>query len=107
MTEPLSEQQFRVRADEALEALQRALLTMADTDDFEVDLQGGVLNVMFEEPSPARFVVSPNAPVRQIWLSALVKSYKLGWSNEREAFVLGDETLEDLVVRLVHLHLGR
>jgi len=107
MAEPLTEQLFRVRADEALESLQQRLLPLADAEDFEVDLQGGVLNVLFEEPSPARFVVSPNAPVRQMWVSALVKSYKLGWAAERETFILGDETLGDLIVRLVHTHLGR
>jgi frataxin-like iron-binding protein CyaY len=36
-----------------------------------------VLQIVFEEPAPAKFVVSPNAPVRQIWVSALSRSYKL------------------------------
>ena len=107
MNEPLSDQAFRVKADETLEALQRALLDLADREGFEVELQGSVLNVLFEEPTEARFVVSPNAPVRQIWVSALVKSYKLAWSPERQAFTLGDETLADLLVRLVHVQLGR
>jgi CyaY protein len=107
MTEPLTEPAFRVKADDALEALQRSLLDWAEEEGFEVELQGSVLNVLFEEPSAARFVVSPNAPVRQIWVSALVRSFKLGWSSEREAFVLGDESLADLLVRLIHQHLGR
>ena len=107
MTESLTEQAFRVKADEALEALQRSLLDMADEEGFELELQGSVLNVLFEEPSAARFVVSPNAPVRQIWVSALVKSFKLGWSPERGAFVLGDESLGELLVRLIHQQLGR
>jgi CyaY protein len=106
MTEPLTEQVFRVKADEALETLQRSLLDLADNEGFEVELQGGVLNILFEEPAAARFVVSPNAPVRQIWVSALVKSFKLGWSHERSAFALGDETLEALLTRLIHTHLG-
>jgi CyaY protein len=96
----LSEQDFRLRADHALEALQRALLPVADTDGFEVELQNGVLQVVFEEPSPAKFVVSPNAPVRQIWLSAMARSHKLAWSEERSAFVLDGESLNDLVLRL-------
>lgn len=96
----LSEQDFRIRADHALEGLQRALLPMADADGFEVELQNGVLQVVFEEPSPAKFVVSPNAPVRQIWLSAMSRSYKLAWSDERSAFVLDGESLDELVRRL-------
>ena len=96
----LSEQDFRITADHALEGLQRALLPMADADGFEVELQNGVLQVVFEEPSPAKFVVSPNAPVRQIWLSAMSRSYKLAWSDERSAFVLDGESLDELVRRL-------
>ena len=101
----LSEQDFRLRADQALEDLQRALLPVADEEGFEVELQNGVLQVIFEDPSPAKFVVSPNAPVRQIWLSAMSRSYKLSWSPERSAFELDGETLDDLVKRLAQLFL--
>src|SRR6185503_3211907 len=96
----LSEQDFRLRADQALEDLQRALLPVADEEGFEVELQNGVLQVIFEDPSPAKFVVSPNAPVRQVWLSAMSRSYKLAWSPERSAFELDGEALNDLVKRL-------
>ena len=96
----LSDQDFRLRADHALEDLQRALLPLADTEGFEVELQNGVLQVVFDEPSPAKFVVSPNAPVRQIWLSAMSRSYKLSWMPERSAFELDGESLNDLVTRL-------
>ncbi len=106
MAELLTEPVFRMKADEALESLQRSLLDLADDEGFEVELQGGVLNILFEEPTVARFVVSPNAPVRQVWVSALVKSYKLGWSDERAAFVLGDDTLDTLITRLIHTQLG-
>jgi CyaY protein len=106
MTEPFTEPAFRVRADEALEALQRSLLDLSDSEGFEVELQGGVLNILFDDPSPARFVVSPNAPVRQMWVSALVRSYKLGWSPDLGAFALGAESLDALITRLIHLHLG-
>jgi CyaY protein len=101
MSGELSEQEFRLKADQALEQLQRSLLPLADEEGFEVELQNGVLQVVFDEPSPAKFVVSPNAPVRQIWLSALSRSFKLAWSPEAGAFVLGDEPLTDLVRRLV------
>jgi iron donor protein CyaY len=96
----LSEQDFRVKADEALASAQRALLPLADTEGFEVELQNGVLNVMFEAPNEARFVVSPNAPVRQIWVSAMARSYKLSWSPELNAFALDGESLAQLLERL-------
>jgi CyaY protein len=105
--EALSEQEFRVRADQAIDTAQRALLELADAEDFEVEVQGGVLNILFEEPTAARFVVSPNAPVRQIWVSALVRSFKLSWSPELNTFALNGETLAALLNRLAHAHLGR
>ena len=72
---------------------------------FEVELQDGVLNLLFEEPDEARFVVSPNAPVRQIWVSAMAKSYKLSWAPELRAFALEAETLPQLLDRLARTHL--
>src|SRR5262245_28758250 len=96
----LSEQDFRLKVDHALEDLQRTLLPVADDEGFEVELQNGVLQVVFDEPSPAKFVVSPNAPVRQIWVSAMSRSYKLSWSADRATFELDGESLNDLVARL-------
>jgi CyaY protein len=100
MADALSEQEFRLAADQALERLQRALLPLADQEGFEVELQNGVLQVIFEDPSPAKFVVSPNAPVRQVWVSAMSRSYKLAWSPAATAFVLDGEPLAELVERL-------
>ena len=101
----LTEQEFRVKSDEALESARRALLPLADTEGFEVELQNGVLNLVFEEPSEMKFVVSPNAPVRQIWVSAMGKSYKLSWAPEQSAFALNGETLAQLLDRLARVFL--
>jgi CyaY protein len=100
-SEVLSESQFRLAADHALERLQRALMPLADAEDFEVELQNGVLQVVFEAPASAKFVVSPNAPVRQIWVSAMSRSYKLMWSAGAAAFALDGEPLDALMARLV------
>lgn len=96
----LSDQDFRVKSDEALERARQELLPLADEEEFEVELQNGVLNVVFEEPRDAKFVVSPNAPVRQIWVSAMSRSYKLAWDPARETFALNGEALPDLLTRL-------
>jgi frataxin-like iron-binding protein CyaY len=98
----LSEQDFRVRSDAALEQARRALLPLSDQAGFEVEFSDGTLNVMFDEPSEGRFVVSPNAPVRQIWVSAMAKSYKLSWEPAAETFALNGETLVQLLDRLAH-----
>src|SRR3977135_1309622 len=102
----LSEQAFRTRSVEALEDARPALLPLADTGDgFEVELQNGVLNLVFEEPSDMKFVVSPNAPVRQIWGSAMALCYKLSWAPDWNASVLDGETLPQLLDRLAHTFL--
>jgi iron donor protein CyaY len=102
----LSEQEFRLQADHSLEALRRTLLPIADTEEVEVELQNGVLQVVFEERA-AKFVVSPNAPVRQIWVSAMSRSYKLAWSADASAFMLDGETLDALVTRLTREQLSQ
>jgi CyaY protein len=98
---PLSESDFRIAADEALEDLEQALLPLADSLDIELDRRNGVLEIVFESPAPTKFIVSPNAPVRQIWVSAMGRSYKLSWSASAETFELERESLADLLSRLV------
>jgi iron donor protein CyaY len=97
--------EFRRVAESALEALKKHLIAREEEDEagFEVEEQGGVLNVVFEEP-PGKFVVTPNTPVRQIWISALSTSFKLDWDASAGAFVLPrtGEKLIPLVDRLIH-----
>jgi CyaY protein len=102
----LTDQDFRLEADRALERLQHSLMPMADEHGFEVELQNGVLQLVFEDPSPAKFVVSPNAPVRQIWVSAMSRSYKLTWQPESSTFALDGESLDALIKRLSHQFLN-
>ena len=102
----LTEQDFRLEADRALEQAQHALLPLADQEGFEVELQNGVLQIVFEDPSPAKFVVSPNAPVRQVWVSAMSRSYKLTWSPAAARFELDGEPLDALLTRLVRQFLS-
>jgi len=102
----LSEQEFRVKSDEALADARHKLLPLADEEGFEVELQNGVLDLVFEEPRQSKFVVAPNAPVRQIWVSAISRSYKLAWDDTQNTFVLNGETLVDLLGRLAREFLG-
>lgn len=99
----LDEQDFRKSAESAIEALKKHLIAREEADDagFEVEEQNGVLNVVFEEP-PGKFVVTPNTPVRQIWISALSTSFKLDWDEAAQAFVL-PRTAEQLIPLLDRL----
>lgn len=103
----LNELDFRRKADVAVENLKKSLIAAEDDAAIEVEEQNGVLNVVFEEP-PAKFVITPNTPVRQIWISALSTSFKLDWSDAANDFVLDKtgERLKPLVGRLVNQQLG-
>jgi iron donor protein CyaY len=102
----MDENDFRKRSDQAFTALKQALITAEESADFEVEDQAGALHVSFEEGT--RFVISPNAPVRQIWISALSTSFKLDWSDADHDFVLQKtgEKLKPLVARLINQQLG-
>ncbi len=104
----LDEKDFQRKCDAALEELRQRALRLADEHGFDVEAGSGKLEIVFEEPEPARFVISPNTPVREIWVSALSTSFKLGWSASREAFVL-EKTGEDLLqvmARVISQQLG-
>jgi iron-sulfur cluster assembly protein CyaY len=106
----MDELEFRKLAETALNALLQHLIAReeADGSGFEVEGgQGGLLNVVFEEP-PGKFVITPNAPVQQIWISALSTSFKMDWDVAAGAFVLPrtGEQLEPLIDRLIGEHLN-
>ena len=103
----IDEQEFRKQADDALNALNRNLIAASDDYGFEVDFNAGALSLEFEDP-PAKFVISPNAPVRQIWVSANNKSYKLDWDIVENAFVHSEsgDSLRELVEKAIGKHLG-
>jgi CyaY protein len=102
----MTESDFRRESEAALEKLNRALDVVAEKYDAEVMLQNGVVSVEVEEPNPGKIVISPNAPVRQIWISALSRSFKLDWSGTEFVLAATGESLRILVGRLVGEQLG-
>ncbi len=103
----LDEEQFRRHAEHAVEALKQALIEQEAEGGFDVEENNGVLNVVFEDPA-GKFVVTPNTPVRQIWISALSTSFKLDWQDATAQFVLPKtgEALQPLVARLIQQFLS-
>ncbi|HTV08213.1 MAG TPA: iron donor protein CyaY [Candidatus Aquilonibacter sp.] len=91
----LDETTFRRESDSALEALKQSLIRAEEeVGGFETEEKNGVLNILFDDGS-AKFVFSPNTPVRQVWISAQSTSFKLDWSDATRAFTL-QRTGEDL-----------
>jgi CyaY protein len=97
----VDEQQFRRAAESAMEQLKTRLIEAEAGADFEVEEQGGVLNVIFDDP-PAKFVITTNSPVRQIWISALATSFKLDLVDGEFVLAKTGERLIPLVARLVN-----
>lgn len=103
----MDEQDFKREAERSLNSLYKRLSAAGDDANFEADFNAGALAIEFEEP-PGKFVISPNTPVRQIWVSAHSKSYKLDWDAARSAFVLPEtgQSLTDLIQDAISKQLG-
>lgn len=102
----LDESTFRRHCDAAMETLKKRLIEREEGGGFEVEEQNGVLNILFEDP-PGKFVITPNTPPRQVWISALSTSFKLDWSETAKNFVLAKtgETLPEVIDRVIKEHL--
>jgi iron donor protein CyaY len=98
----IDEATFRRESDRALEALKQALFRAEEDGGFEAEEKNGVLNVLFEDGT-AKFVFTPNTPVRQVWISALSTSFKLDWNEAEQVFLLPKtgENLRSLTERLL------
>jgi len=98
----IDEATFRRESDRTLESLKQSLIEAEEEGGFEAEDNNGVLNILFEGGA-AKFVFTPNTPVRQIWISAQSTSFKLDWSEAASAFVLPKtgEALKPLTQRLL------
>jgi CyaY protein len=103
----VDDSEFRLFADQALDNLSNRFAAASNSFPLDADMSGGALVIEFEDP-PAKFVVSPNAPVQQIWVSALQRSFKLNWDETRREFVAPQtgESLTALLSSLASQHLG-
>src|SRR5215467_2754040 len=104
----IDEATFRRESDSALESLKQSLIAAEDDDaGFEFEDNNGVMNILFHNGS-SKFVVTPNTPVRQIWISAQATSFKLEFNESVRSFVLPKtgEDLKTLTQRLLREHLN-
>src|SRR6266550_2028896 len=108
MTEQISEAEFQQHAEHAISELERAFAELAEEHDIDVQVEGGVLSVTFEEGEPGKFIVSPNSYTRQLWVSARMSSHKFDWSDEARDFSLAGtgEALKQVMTRLTQEQLG-
>ncbi len=104
----MDEHEFRKRSDAALDKLKQRLLELGDAFGFEVEGSGERLELLFDDADETRFVISPNSAARQIWISALTTSFKLGWSDEAGGWQLEKtgETLAQVMGRILTQQMG-
>ena len=82
-------------------------MSLADADaGFELELQNGVLNLVFEEPSETKFVVSPErAGAPDLGVGDGEKLQASPGRPKQNAFVINGETLTQLLDRLTRVFL--
>jgi iron donor protein CyaY len=104
----LSDAEFQMRVEDTLKDLEFAFSRLANERDIDVEMQGNVLTVTFEEGEPGKFVISPNSSVGQIWVSARLASYKFDWSDTANDFILpqSNELIKTVLERLTREQLG-
>jgi iron donor protein CyaY len=104
----LSDAEFQMRVEDTLKDLEFVFGLLANERDIDVEMQGDVLTVTFEEGEPGKFVVSPNSSVGQIWVSARLASYKFDWSDAANDFILpeSNELIKTVLERLTREQLG-
>lgn len=99
--------EFKRHSDETLRNLYRALVLAADDYGFKVEFNSGAVAVEFNKP-PAKFVISPHAAPRQIWVTSRAKSYKLDWDIVENTFVLEatGQNLRELMEQVIGKQVG-
>ena len=101
----IDEIEFRREADTAIQELTQELYAAEEEGGFEVEENAGALYVVFDKPA-GKFVITPNAPVQQIWISARNTSFKLDLTTDGFVLAKTGETLSPLVKRLIEAHLS-
>ena len=104
----INESEFQNKVSETIEELEELILPISDEHGFDVESAGGMLTLTFEEPTSGKFMISPNAPARQIWVSALATSYKFDWDESADSFVLDKtrEPIRNVIGKLLSQQLG-
>ena len=77
---------FSDNYDATIRTLETTLTDRIDGGaEFDFDRAGDVISIEFEDGE--RFIISPNSPVEQLWLSANYAGSRYNWSDEAKAWV--------------------
>ena len=102
----MGEKDFQSSIEQAIDELEEAFSRLADDRDIDIEVEGGVLTITFEEGEPGKFIVSPNSAAKQMWVSARVSSFKFDLAEAGFTLAGTGEPLRDVMTRLVRDQLG-
>ncbi len=76
---------FTQQYDNTIQSLDDALSSLIDSgSDFELEKSGDVLVIIFTEGS--KFIISPNSPVSQLWVSANYEGHRFNFDEAKQAW---------------------
>jgi len=77
---------FSQHYDKTIRNLDDSLSSFIDSgSDFELEKNGDVLVISFTDGS--KFIISPNSPVGQLWVSANYEGHRFNFHEAREAWI--------------------
>ncbi len=92
---------FTQHYDTTIQNLDDDLSSLIDTgSDFELEKNGDVLTIIFEDDS--KFIISPNSPVSQLWVSANYEGHRFNFNEERSAW-FDEKSGEEFLIYLSRL----
>ncbi len=100
----LSESEFESVADCTLNDMVEVLAD-AEEEGLEVDLESGVLSIVFEDGT--KYVVNSHRAARQIWMSADASAWHFDWNGEAWLSTKTGEELWKLLTERTSRRLGK
>ena len=97
--------QFSLHYDRTILGLEHKLGDLIDEGyEFDIEMNGDVLTIEFE--SGEKFVITPQSPMEQLWVSANYSGYRFYWNGETWVNEKGGEEFSVFLSRLLTEKLG-
>ncbi|MEI8135445.1 MAG: iron donor protein CyaY [bacterium] len=94
---------FIERYDHTINILDDQLSSLIDAgSDFDLEKNGDVLSIIFDDGS--KFIISPNSPVNQLWVSANYEGHRFNYSESEANW--SDEKSGQLFTEYLSVLLG-
>ncbi|HWF44946.1 MAG TPA: iron donor protein CyaY [Candidatus Kapabacteria bacterium] len=97
--------QFSLHYDSTIRELERKLGDLIDDGaEFDIERNGDVLVIEFEDGE--KIVITPQAPMEQLWVSANYAGHRFNWSEDKWKNEKGSEEFIGFLSRVLSEKLG-